>query len=346
MDKVMENKPAQVQIKSPAEQPDLVNRLHTGCAKLKEQIRSVIVGRKELIDSVLCCLLAGGHCITKAVPGLAKGLLAKSISQAAALKFRRIQFTPDLTPSDMTGALIRREAAGEAQGNDAFLKGPIFANVILAGELDQAPPKTQALLLHAMSQGEVVVTGRTYQLDEPFFVFATRNPNEEEPAFPLPQAALDRFMFMIDIAYPPANQEHTIAKHSAANPRDTIEPVLTRADVAAFQKTVRDAVIDNLVVGYCIRLIRATRADDPYATEMVKKYLKCSAGTRAGQHMVLAAKARALMSGYPAPCFDDVRMVAKAVLRHRLILGTRARTDGIDVEQILDDLVQHVPIPK
>ncbi len=342
----MEHDTAYGRCNTTAELSDSVNRVYVGCTDLKQQIRKVIVGRDELIDSVLCCFLAGGHCITNATPGLAKGLLAKSISQGAGLKFRRIQFTPDLTPPDITGAFIRRNGGVGAEDNGAFLEGPIFANVILANELDQAPPKTQALVLHAMSQGEVVVTGRTYQLDEPFFVLATRNSDEEEPAFPLHQAALDRFMLMIDIAYPSANQEHAIAKKNVANCKASIEPVLTREDVAAFQETVRGAVINDFVVGYCIRLVRATRADDPYATEMGKNYLKFGAGTRAGQHMVLAAKARALMSGRPEACFDDVRMVARAVLRHRLILSAVAASDGVDVEQILDDLIQRVPIPK
>jgi MoxR-like ATPase len=346
MERRMEHETTYGQYDSAAELCDSVNRLYAGCTELKEQIRNVIVGRDELIDSVLCCFLAGGHCITKAAPGLAKGLVAKSISQGAGLKFRRIQFTPDLTPSDITGAFIRREVVAGAEDTEAFLRGPIFANLILANELDQAPPKTQALLLHAMSQGEVVVTGRTYQLDEPFFVLATKNSDEDKPAFPLPHSALDRFMLMIDIAYPPANQEHAIAKRNVANCKAPIEPVLTREDVAAFQETVRGAVINDFVVGYCIRLVRATRVEDPYATEMGKNYLKCGAGPRAGQHMVLAAKARALMKGRPGPCFDDVRLVAKAVLRHRLILSAVAASDGVDVEQILDDLIQRVPIPK
>ena len=325
---------------------DLMARLHKGYANLKKQIHNVIVGQDDVIDSVLCCMLAEGHCIVQGVPGLAKTLLVHSISDSLRLEFNRIQFTPDLMPSDITGTDIIQEDPDSRQRRYEFVKGPIFANVILADEINRTPPKTQAALLQAMQEREVTAAGRTYKLDLPFFVLATQNPIEQEGTYPLPEAALDRFMFMIFIDYPNLEEEHAIVKQTTTRKKQAVERVLTRDDIVLFQEIVRMAPVSDMVIDYCVRLARATRPSDPLATEKVKKYLKWGAGRRAGQFMTLGAKARALIKGRVTASFDDVKIVSKLVLRHRIIPNFNAEADGVSVEQILDDLVHHVAPPK
>jgi MoxR-like ATPase len=325
---------------------DLMGRLHIGYVKLKQQIHNVIVGQDEVIDSVLCCMLSGGHCIVQGVPGLAKTLLVHSIADTLKLRFNRIQFTPDLMPSDITGTDIIQEDPESRQRRYEFVKGPIFADVILADEINRTPPKTQAALLQAMQEREVTVSGRTYKLDVPFFVLATENPIEQEGTYPLPEASLDRFMFMIYIDYPTAKEEHVIVKQTTTSKRPAIQRVLNRDDMVLFQEIVRMAPVSDMVIEYCVRLGRATRPHDPLATEMVKKYIKWGGGPRAAQYMTLGAKARALIKGRVTPSFDDVKIVSKLVLRHRIIPNFNAEADGVSVENILDDLVQHVPLPK
>jgi len=328
------------------DESQLMARLHKGYVSLKQQIHRVIVGQDNVIDSMLCCMLAGGHCIIQGVPGLAKTMMVHSISEAMRLKFNRIQFTPDLMPSDITGADIIQRDPQSKKRRFEFVKGPIFANVILADEINRTPPKTQAALLQAMQEREVTVAGRTYKLDEPFFVLATQNPIEQEGTYPLPEAALDRFMFMIYIDYPTAKEEHLIVKQTTTRKKSSIESVLDRNDMVLFQEIVRMAPVSDMVIAYCIRLARATRPDDLLATGMVKKYLKWGAGPRAGQFMTLGAKARALVDGRVTPSFDDVKIASKLVLRHRIIPNFNAEADGISVEAILDDLVENVPLPK
>lgn len=325
---------------------NLLARLQAGYVNLKRQIHKVIVGQDEIIDSVLCCMLAGGHCIVEGVPGLAKTLLVHSISDALRLKFNRIQFTPDLMPSDITGTDIIQEDPESRQRRYEFVKGPIFANVILADEINRTPPKTQAALLQAMQEREVTVASRTYKLDEPFFVLATENPIEQEGTYPLPEAALDRFMFMIYIDYPTAKEEYLIVKQTTTSKKHTVKRVLSRDDMVLFQEIVRMAPVSDTVIAYCIRLTRATRPDDPLATELVKKYLKWGAGPRAGQYMTLGSKARALINGRVTPSLDDVKIVSKLVLRHRIIPNFDAEADEVSVEQILDDLIEQVTLPK
>jgi len=328
------------------DESQLMARLHKGYVSLKQQIHRVIVGQDDVIDSMLCCMLAGGHCIIQGVPGLAKTMMVHSISEAMRLKFNRIQFTPDLMPSDITGADIIQRDPQSKKRRFEFVRGPIFANVILADEINRTPPKTQAALLQAMQEREVTVAGRTYKLDEPFFVLATQNPIEQEGTYPLPEAALDRFMFMIYIDYPTAKEEHLIVKQTTTRKKSSIESVLDRNDMVLFQEIVRMAPVSDMVIAYCIRLARATRPDDLLATGMVKKYLKWGAGPRAGQFMTLGAKARALVNGRVTPSFDDVKIASKLVLRHRIIPNFNAEADGVSVEAILDDLVENVPLPK
>jgi MoxR-like ATPase len=291
-------------------------------------------------------MLAGGHCIVQGVPGLAKTLMVHSISDAMKLKFNRIQFTPDLMPSDITGADIIQRDPQSKKRKFEFVRGPIFANVVLADEINRTPPKTQAALLQAMQEREVTVSGKTYNLDEPFFVLATQNPIEQEGTYPLPEAALDRFMFMVYIDYPSAKEEHVMVRQTTTGKKRAIQSVLDGKDMTVFQEIVRMAPVSDMVIAYCIRLARATRPVDALATPMVNKYLKWGAGPRAGQFMTLGAKARALIKGRITPSFDDVKAASKLVLRHRVIPNFNAEADAISIEAILDDIVQRVPVPK
>ena len=328
------------------DESELMAHLHKGYVSLKHQIHKVIVGQDEVIDSMLYCMLAGGHCIVQGVPGLAKTMMVHSIADAMRLTFNRIQFTPDLMPSDITGAdIIQRDPQSKKRKYE-FVPGPIFANVVLADEINRTPPKTQAALLQAMQEREVTVAGRTYKLDEPFFVLATQNPIEQEGTYPLPEAALDRFMFMIYIDYPSAREEHLIVKQTTTRKKVLVQQVLDRNDMVLFQEIVRMAPVSDMVIAYTIKLARATRPDDQLSTPMVKKYLKWGAGPRAGQFMTLGAKAKSLIDGRVTPGFEDVKMVSKLVLRHRIIPNFNAEADGISVEGILDDLVENVPLPK
>jgi MoxR-like ATPase len=346
MEQVTGQKVKNTQTSGAVDESQLMARLHKGYASLKQQIHRVIVGQDKVIDPMLCCMLAGGHCIIQGVPGLAKTMMVQAISDAMRLSFNRIQFTPDLMPSDITGAdIIQRDPQSKKRRYE-FVKGPIFANVVLADEINRTPPKTQAALLQAMQEREVTVVGRTYKLEEPFFVLATQNPIEQEGTYPLPEAALDRFMFMIYIDYPTAREEHLIVKQTTTSKKISVQQVLDRNDMVLFQEIVRMAPVSDVVIAYCIRLARATRPDDLLATPMVKKYLKWGAGPRAGQFMTLGAKARALINKRITPSFDDVRVVSKLVLRHRIIPNFNAEADGISIEGILDDLVENVPLPK
>jgi len=328
------------------DESQLIARLAGGYTELKRQIHRVIVGQDSVIDSVLCCMLAGGHCIVQGVPGLAKTLMVHSIANAMNLKFNRIQFTPDLMPSDITGADIIQRDPQSKKRHYEFLQGPIFANVVLADEINRTPPKTQAALLQAMQEREVTASGRTYKLDEPFFVLATQNPIEQEGTYPLPEAALDRFMFMVYIDYPPAKEEHMMVKQTTTGRKSVIETVVEKSNMTLFQEIVRTAPVSDTVIAYCIRLARATRPSDPTATAMVKKYLKWGAGPRAGQYMTLGSKALALINGRITPSFADVQAVCRLVLRHRIIPNFNAEADGIGVETILNDLVENVALPK
>jgi MoxR-like ATPase len=330
----------------PPDEAELVERLYKGQVNLKEQLHNVIVGQDEVIDSILCCMLAGGHCIVQGVPGLAKTLIVRSFSDALRLTFNRIQFTPDLMPSDITGSEIIQRDAQSKKRHYEFVKGPIFANVVLADEINRTPPKTQAALLQAMQELEVTVSGRTHKIKEPFFVLATQNPIEQEGTYPLPEAALDRFMFMVYIDYPTAKEEHIVVRQTTKGRNKTVKQVLNRDEMLLSQEVVRMAPVSEMVVAYCIRLARATRPGDTYAPQMVEKYLKWGAGPRAGQYMTLGAKARALINGRITPSFKDVRAVSKLVLRHRVIPNFNAEADSISVEALLDNLVEEVPEPK
>ncbi|MBI5093374.1 MAG: MoxR family ATPase [Candidatus Hydrogenedentes bacterium] len=332
---------------SPALTDDqVIQKLHDGYSKLVGQIHQTIVGQDDVISAVLCCMLSGGHCLVQGVPGLAKTLLVHSIADALHLSFKRIQFTPDLMPSDITGTDILQEDTETLKRSYEFVPGPIFANVVLADEINRTPPKTQAALLQAMQEHEVTASGRTYPLDTPFFILATQNPIEQEGTYPLPEAALDRFMFMVYINYPSAVEEHQIVKQTTTRASSKILRVMTKEDMQLFQRLVRSAPVSDAVIEYCVRLARATRPTDPIASDMAKKYFKWGAGPRAGQYMVLGAKAWALVMGRITPSFDDVRHVCKMVLRHRVITNFDAEADGISSEAVIDDLLKHVQPPR
>ena len=324
----------------------VLDRLHAGYRTLKEEIHKAIVGQDEVIDAVLCAMLAGGHCMVQGVPGLAKTLLVKSIADAMRLEFNRIQFTPDLMPSDITGTEIIQDNPESGHRQYEFMRGPIFAHVILADEINRTPPKTQAALLQAMQEREVTISGRTYPLHSPFFILATQNPIEQEGTYPLPEAALDRFMFMVFIDYPSGAEEFGIVKRTTTVEVPRLNQVWEQRDMLQFQHLVRTAPVSDPVIEYAVRITRSTRPKDPSATEMVKKYLKYGAGPRSGQFLTLGSKALALMHGRVTPSFDDVRRISKMVLRHRLITNFDAEADGIDVEQIITDLVERVHAPK
>ena len=324
----------------------VMRQLHEGCHKLLAQIHLAVVGQDRVIQAVLCSMIAGGHCLVQGVPGLAKTLLVHSIADALHLSFKRIQFTPDLMPSDITGTDILQEDPETSRRRYEFIQGPIFANLVLADEINRTPPKTQAALLQAMQEREVTASGRTYALDAPFFILATQNPIEQEGTYPLPEAALDRFMFMVHIDYPSAEEEHQIIKLATTRSKPVLKPVLHKDDIVMFQKLVHSAPVSDAVIDYSVHLARATRPLDPLATEMVKKYFKWGAGPRASLYMVLGAKAWALLSGRVTASFDDVRRVAKMVLRHRVITNFDAEADGISNEDVIDDLLRRIAPPK
>jgi len=331
---------------SPVRNGELVERLHNGYHKLKKEIHKVIVGQENVIDAVLCCMLSSGHALVQGVPGLAKTLLVHSISDALNMTFNRIQFTPDLMPSDITGTDIIQEDPETHRRRYEFIRGPVFANVILADEINRTPPKTQAALLQAMQEREVTVSGRTYKLDKPFFILATQNPIEQEGTYPLPEAALDRFMFMVYIDYPGAADEHQIVKQTTTGREADVHEVLAGEDMLLFQKMVREAPVSDAVVEYTVRLTRASRPTDALASPMVKQYLKWGAGPRSGQFMTLGAKARALMTGRVTPSFDDVKVVSRLVLRHRLIPNFNAEADVISPDHVIGDILEHTKLPK
>jgi len=324
----------------------VLNQLVEGYSALTREIHKVIVGQDEVIESVLCCMLAGGHCLVQGVPGLAKTLLVTSLSRVMRMTFNRIQFTPDLMPSDITGTDIIQQHPKTMQPCYNFVRGPIFANVVLADEINRTPPKTQAALLQAMQERQVTTSGRTYELPEPFFVLATQNPIEQEGTYNLPEAALDRFMFMTHIDYPPLGDECDIVKRTTTGRGSNVEPVLDAKHMLQFQEIVRLAPVSDAVIKYGVYLARATRPEDPMATDMVGQYFKWGGGPRAGQFMTLAAKARALIHGRVTAGYDDVRAVCKPVLRHRVTVNFNAEADGIAADTVIDDLITKVHPPK
>jgi MoxR-like ATPase len=314
-------------------------------ARLRAELARAIVGQHAVVQEILVAFFAGGHCLLRGVPGLGKTLLIKSLAQAVALKFNRIQFTPDLMPSDIIGTEVIEEDRGTGRREIRFIPGPIFANVILADEINRTPPKTQAALLEAMQEYQVTVNGVRYSLERPLFVLATQNPIEQEGTYPLPEAQLDRFMFNIVIDYPAAGDEQRMIEATTGDEEPAIQAVATAADIEALRHLVRDVPAASNVIEYALRIVRASRPGGDAADaapSIVRQWVKWGAGPRAGQALVLGAKARALIDGRSVAAIEDVRAVALPVLRHRMLLNFQAEADGIDADQIVTQLVDAV----
>ena len=324
----------------------LIDRVQQLAGKLTEQIGRTIVGQEPVIDQLLVALFCRGHAVLVGVPGLAKTLLVSTIAEALKLSFSRIQFTPDLMPSDITGTEVIEEDRATGHRQLRFVKGPVFANVILADEINRTPPKTQAALLEAMQEHHVTVGGTQHPLAEPFFVLATQNPIEQEGTYPLPEAQLDRFMFMIQVGYPRHDEEMQIVRQTTAGHLVEVEPVLSAEEVLEIQSLVRDVPVAEHVLRYALQLVRATRKaenkDQQAPPEFIDRYLAWGAGPRASQFLVLAGKARAILAGRTHVGIEDIAAVAHPVLRHRLITNYNAEADGIGTDDLIDRLLEHV----
>ena len=324
----------------------LADRLRRGTADIVREMRKLIVGQDDVIDQALIALFAGGNCLIVGVPGLAKTLLIHTMARVLDLRFSRIQFTPDLMPSDITGTDIIQEDPDTGQRKMMFTAGPIFANVVLADEINRTPPKTQAALLEAMQEHRVTVQGTTYELEEPFAVFATQNPIEVEGTYPLPEAQLDRFMFQVIIDYLDEAQEVDVVRSTTAVQRPEFTHAVTGSDIVAFQELVRRVPISDTVAQYAVALTRASRPTSPGASEFVKKWVSYGASTRAAQYLVLGGKARALMRGRYHVSFDDIRALAHPVLRHRVLLNFHAQSERVASDQVVEHLLEQVSIPR
>lgn len=313
---------------------EAVDALHQTFNKIKSEIGKVVIGQDEIIKSVLIAIFSNGHCLLVGVPGLAKTLLVQTVANVLDLNANRIQFTPDLMPSDIIGA----EILGEDR-HFKFIKGPIFSNVILADEINRTPPKTQAALLEAMQEKAVTAAGITHQLPQPFFVLATQNPIEQEGTYPLPEAQLDRFMFNIQLNYPAFADELTIVKNTTSNHQVQIEKIINAAEIQYFQKLIRNIPITDNVLEYAVKLAAKTRPNTELASETINNYISWGAGPRASQFLVLGAKCHAAISGKYAPDIADVQAVAEAILRHRIVRNYRAEAEGLTIEKIIQDLL-------
>ena len=311
-----------------------LNQLKKQFTALKDEISKVIVGQEQVVEELILSIFCKGHVLLVGVPGLAKTLLVKTISEALGLHFSRIQFTPDLMPSDIIGADVLDE-----KRNFKFIKGPIFSNVILADEINRTPPKTQAALLEAMQERSVTAGGNHYDLDKPFFVLATQNPIEQEGTYPLPEAQLDRFMFNLQVDYPSFDEEVEIVKNTTSNINNTVSEVLSSSEILKIQNLIRQIPVADNVVEYAVKLVAKTRPDSDFAPEDVKKYLSWGAGPRASQFLVLAAKCHAAINGKYSPDIEDVKAISLPVLRHRIVRNYKAEAEGMSVEKLINSLL-------
>ncbi|MEE9133363.1 MAG: MoxR family ATPase [Gemmatimonadota bacterium] len=318
---------------------ELLDRLADARARVELEIGKQVVGQKDIIEALLIAILAGGHALLVGVPGLAKTLLVSSLAQSLRLQFSRIQFTPDLMPSDITGTEIIEENISTGRRTFRFVHGPIFANVVLADEINRTPPKTQAALLQAMQEAEVTVGSETYTLERPFFVLATQNPIEQEGTYPLPEAQLDRFMLEARITYPSRTEEEEVASRTTTDLVDKIEPVMSASEMLEFQGLVRRVPVPPSMIRLAVRLCRASRPEAEEAPDFIRRWVNWGVGPRGTQHLVLAAKARAALDGRAMPNFEDVQAVALPVLRHRLVTNFEAEADGQTAEDIVRQLL-------
>ncbi|MCO6456430.1 MAG: MoxR family ATPase [Pirellulaceae bacterium] len=332
---------------SPLETPDderqVVELIRASRDQIDVELSKVIIGQKEIIEQLLISLLAGGHCLITGAPGLAKTLLVRSIAQIFHLRFQRIQFTPDLMPADITGTEILEEV-GDGRRRMQFVPGPIFANVILADEINRTPPKTQAALLEAMQEHQVTVSGTRYPLDEPFFVLATQNPIEMEGTYPLPEAQLDRFLFNVLIDYLPEDDEVAVVTQTTSTRPEPIQALFTGEDVARFHDVVRRVPIAPELVRYAVRLAAASRPGQPGTVEFVNQWVSWGAGLRAAQTLVLGSKARALLHGRSHATRDDIRALVAPAFRHRILISYKAEAEGISVDEVIRRLLDTVPV--
>jgi MoxR-like ATPase len=319
-----------------------VDKLRKAYASMKDEMRKVIVGQDAVIDELFMALFCRGHCLLIGVPGLAKTLMISTLSKVLSLSFNRIQFTPDLMPADITGTEVIQEDRATGRREFKFLAGPVFANVILADEINRTPPKTQAALLEAMQEYQVTVGGTRHELQKPFFVLATQNPIEQEGTYPLPEAQLDRFMFMVRVDYPNLDEEREILRRTTEDKNVQVEPMLDAKEIFALQSIVRRVPIADAVLEHALKLVRTTRLTTGDAPDWIKEWLQWGAGPRASQNLVLGAKARALLHDRPYVSAEDIRAVAKPVLRHRLITSFAAEAEGITTETVIDRLLEEV----
>ena len=324
----------------------LADKMKLGRDQILTELRKTIVGQEDTINQVLLSLFVGGNSLIVGVPGLAKTLLIHTLARVVDLKFNRIQFTPDLMPSDITGTDIIQEDTTTGRRQMVFAPGPIFANIVLADEINRTPPKTQSALLEAMQEHRVTIQGRTYKLEEPFYVFATQNPIELEGTYPLPEAQLDRFMFHIVIDHPPEAEEFEVVRTTTGLIDPHYERPVSGADLVAFQALVRRVPVAEPVMRYALSLARASRPKSPTAPENIKKWIAFGASVRAAQYLVLGAKARALTQGKYHVSYDDIRALAHPVLRHRVLTNFHAQSEGVTSDTLIDRLLEAVPTPR
>jgi MoxR-like ATPase len=323
----------------------LADKMKVGRQQIIAELQKRIIGQADVIELILVTLFVGGNSLIVGVPGLAKTLLVATLAKVLELKFNRIQFTPDLMPSDITGTdIIQEDASGRRQM--VFAPGPIFANIVLADEINRTPPKTQSALLEAMQEHRVTIQGRTYELTEPFFVFATQNPIELEGTYPLPEAQLDRFMFHIVIEHPPEEEEFSVVRATTAIIDPHFQQPVNGADLIAFQRLVRRVPVADPVMRYALSIVRTSRPQSKQAPDTVKKFVAFGASVRAAQYLVLGAKARALTSGRYHVSYEVIRALAHPVMRHRVLTNFRAESEGITSDSIIDELLSAVPVPK
>jgi MoxR-like ATPase len=339
---VSETTPAE----SPLQSADLaaVERLKSAFESLRSELGKVIVGQHAVIEELLIAIFARGHCLLIGVPGLAKTLMIHTLADALNLSFNRVQFTPDLMPADITGTEVIQEDKATGVRQFKFLRGPIFANIVLADEINRTPPKTQAALLEAMQERQVTVGGERHRLPDPFFVLATQNPIEQEGTYPLPEAQLDRFMLNIMVDYPEEEEELNIVRLTTSTRKPSVQKILAGPDILELQEIVRKVPVADHVAHYAVRIARTTRRGQPGEPEFIRDYVSWGAGPRASQYLVLAAKARAVLHGRAFVSTDDIRAVAKPVLRHRIVTNFNAEAEGLKPDDILARLIKHVPV--
>jgi MoxR-like ATPase len=330
-------------VQPPASDVDAAKMLASAYQALQKELGKTIVGQRRVLDEILIAMLARGHCLVQGVPGLAKTLMVSTLAKALDLSFRRIQFTPDLMPSDITGTDVLQDDPSTGRRRFEFARGPVFTNLLLADEINRTPPKTQAALLQAMQERQVTAGAHTFDLPDPFFVLATQNPIEQEGTYPLPEAQLDRFMFMVTVDYPPATEELEVLKRTTNDEQVEIDRVLSAEQIVRLQELVRRVPVGDHVYEFALAIVRATRPNESGAGDFVRQWLSWGAGPRAGQFLILAGKVRALMLGRLHVMLEDIEAAAAPVLRHRLVPSFSAEAEGVTVEQIIDKILTLVP---